>query len=239
MSGLIKKVKQQFHMDMKPTARDGGENNEEDPRLFKKTQVALWVLDSNNTHVTKEEILQQTGIHTLADAYGVIKARLKEEGTLSVFLDIELPLICIIDRMQQRGICVSRETLRWYNKKLMKEKETLIKNMREYADPLFNPNSPQQVAETLQSLGVRLHKKTAHGHLSTGVEQLQSVKDQHNIIPMLLRYRHISKLQTGYTQSLPRHIDENGRVHTSFFTARHNHWAHGIPRSESTEYTEL
>lgn len=184
--------------------------------LIKKIQVALWVLDSNNTTITHEEIVAQTGADTFEEAYETARKRLEEKGILSIFLDIELPLIDVIDVMEKQGIYVEKKILEKYDKVLVKEKEELIQKMRVYTEDTFNPNSPKQVAEVFQLLGIRLGKKTNKGNPSTNIERLTEVKDQHDIVPLLVRYRHISKLQTGYTHPLQEHIDENGRVHTTF-----------------------
>ena len=218
MKGMIAKVRQQCGGET-TGVKEGVKKatpQKNETHLLKKAQVALWVLDSNNTDPTYEKVLEATDTTSLVEALKTLENLLKKEGTYHVFTDIEAPLIDIIEAMQTRGVCVSREKIERYDKVLIKEAELLIGKMEAFTKTSFNPNSPKQVSEVLSLLGVGLEKRTNKGNISTGFEHLKEVENHHPIVPLLLRYRHISKLQTGYTQALPAHIDKNGRVHTSF-----------------------
>ena len=187
-----------------------------DKKVLKETQVALWVLNSSHIDASLETIFSFTGIPSLPESYEYIINELKNQDLFDVYSTIEKPLISIIDTMQTRGVCVSENHLKTYNDDLLKQKEVLQNKMEKLAETSFNPASPLQVSQVLQDLGVVLKKKTATGSLTTNEGQLKDVEDQHPIISVLLEYRMIHKLQTGYTSALLKHYKKDGRIHTTF-----------------------
>ncbi|MBR4308993.1 MAG: DNA polymerase I, partial [Oscillospiraceae bacterium] len=85
-----------------------------------------------------------------------------------------------------------------------------------YSEGEFNINSPKQLGELLfEKLGLPPVKKTKSGY-STNVEVLQKLKDKHPIIPAIMEYRELTKLNSTYAEGLQKVIAEDGRIHTTF-----------------------
>ena len=81
----------------------------------------------------------------------------------------------------------------------------------------FNLSSPVQLREILfEKMGLPPVKKTAKGQASTSEEVLVQLAEEYEIAALIIKYRHLSKLKNTYTDKLPKMLDVNGRVHTSY-----------------------
>ena len=75
---------------------------------------------------------------------------------------------------------------------------------------------PKQLSKALfEDLGLPAKKKTKSGY-STNAEVLESLRDAHPAVAMLLDYRTLSKLKSTYCDGLLKVIDTDGRIHSSF-----------------------
>ncbi|MBQ7706196.1 MAG: DNA polymerase I, partial [Lachnospiraceae bacterium] len=80
----------------------------------------------------------------------------------------------------------------------------------------FNINSTKQLGEILfEDLGLKSGKKTKTGY-STSVEVLEKIKGEHEIIPKILEYRQLTKLNSTYVEGLSVYIKPDGRIHGKF-----------------------
>ncbi len=131
---------------------------------------------------------------------------------------VEIPFILTLLHMEKAGIKVDGAFLKEF---LVEVKETLAgltKSIYEQAGSEFNINSTQQLGAILfDTLGLPFGKKTKTGY-STDENVLSSLKDAHEIVPMLLDYREVYKLYSTYIEPLLKLSMESGksRVHTSF-----------------------
>ncbi|MGB4107726.1 MAG: DNA polymerase I [Alphaproteobacteria bacterium] len=155
----------------------------------------------------------------------ILKPRLAREKMLSVYEDIERPLISVIGRMELDGIRVDPQILKSmsndFGKKLM-ELETEIHKL---AGTQFNISSPKQVGEILfKNMGLQSGKKTSKGDHSTSVDVLEKLADEgHEIVKKILEHRQLAKLKSTYTDALQEELNpKTGRVHTSFAMAHTN-----------------
>ena len=132
--------------------------------------------------------------------------------------NVEIPFITTLLTMEKAGIKVDSKFLEEF---LVEVKETLsglTKSIYEKAGREFNINSTQQLGVVLfEYLGLKSGKKTKTGY-STDEKVLSSLKDEHEIIPMLLDYREVYKLFSTYIEPLLKlsKEDKDGRIHTSF-----------------------
>ncbi len=131
---------------------------------------------------------------------------------------VEVPFIHTLLRMEKDGIKVDSNFLEEF---LVDVKETLsglTSSIHRLAGSEFNINSTKQLGVILfETLGLPVGKKTKTGY-STDEKVLNSLKDKHEIIPMLLEYREVYKLYSTYIEPLLQlaREDENSRIHTSF-----------------------
>lgn len=186
------------------------EKTKEDTQNGTLAKIALWLLtpDVRNPEPTEPLV--------------IIKDRLKNQGLLTVFENIEAPLVPILKQMQEIGICADKAALKELEAELAKELRLLRQEMFRLAGEEFNPSSPDQLRTLffekfkLSPAGIR---KTPGGKISTQESELIKLADKHEIIPYILKHRELEKLFTTYITPLYEKIAPDGRIHTTFIQA--------------------
>ena len=120
--------------------------------------------------------------------------------------------------MQEKGIKVDVKFLEKLKIKSLEYTNNLTQKIYKLSKKEFNINSPKQLGEVLfEELKLPPSKKTKTGY-STGEQVLQKLKDEHEIIPIILQYREAFKLQSTYIEPLLElgSKKEDNRIHTSF-----------------------
>lgn len=146
----------------------------------------------------------------------VLREKLKETGMESLYDEMELPCLYALYEMEKNGIRVDGEALHQYGKKLRTRIEELTAEIHAMAGEEFNINSPKKLGEILfEKLGLKNGKKTKTGY-STSAEVLEKLKDAHPIIPKILEYRQLTKLNSTYAEGLAGYIRADGRIHGKF-----------------------
>ncbi len=189
---------------------------------FKETAVALWLLDSNITNPTLDDILNYGKTEDFYEARKTIFETLARENLTSVFESIEKPLVPIVKKMGERGITIDVSYLKKLSVEYHKELNLLQKKIYQLAGVEFNINSPKQLSEILfEKLGLTLknHKKTGGGVKSTRESELEKMKPLHPIIAEILSYRELQKLLSTYIDNIPQMIRDDGRLHAEFLQA--------------------
>lgn len=147
---------------------------------------------------------------------GILDDEMREKEQEKLYKELELPLVDVLYSMEKEGFKVDRAYLDELNKELTEETEKLSAKITELAGEPFNINSTQQLAKILfEKLGLKHGKKTKTGY-STNVEVLESLRNEHPIIPAILQYRELVKLKSTYLDGMLPLIDRNGRIHTVF-----------------------
>lgn len=150
----------------------------------------------------------------------MVKEKLVEEmqklGLWKLYEEIELPCTFALYDMERNGIRVDGEGLREYGKKLQARIAELTKEIYALAGEEFNINSTKKLGEILfEKLGLKNGKKTKTGY-STSAEVLEKLADAHPIIPLILEYRQLTKLNSTYAEGLAGYIMPDGRIHGKF-----------------------
>ena len=146
----------------------------------------------------------------------VLREKLKETGMESLYDEMELPCLYALYEMEKNGIRVDGEALHQYGKKLRTRIEELTAEIHAMAGEEFNINSPKKLGEILfEKLGLKNGKKTKTGY-STSAEVLEKLKNAHPIIPKILEYRQLTKLNSTYAEGLAGYIRADGRIHGKF-----------------------
>jgi DNA polymerase-1 len=172
--------------------------------------------------------LDKAGPYAAQDAditlrlHQALRPQLAATGKLqSVYEDIDLPLVPVLSRMEQRGTLISASTLRQHSQELAERMAELETAAYEAAGETFNLGSPKQLqAIFYEKLGLPVLKKTPKGAPSTAEPVLQELAHRHELPRLLLEHRSLSKLKSTYTDTLPELIHHRtGRVHTSYHQA--------------------
>ena len=189
---------------------------------LEKTGLALWLVNSNVTNPTLEDILNFGNTDDYETAKAAIFTALDQRDLRKVYETVELPLIPITKKMQLRGIKIDRMVLQRLSVTYHKETASLEKRIWEAAGMEFNINSPKQLGEVLfDKLGLKVKnmKKTSGGARSTKESELEKLRDLHPIVPFLFEYRELQKLLSTYIDAIPPLLDKNDRLHTTFISA--------------------
>lgn len=142
--------------------------------------------------------------------------RLKEQGSLKLFQDVEMPLVPVLADIERNGFLLDVEGLHAFSKELERELDRMMETIAGLAGGEFNINSPKQLATVLfEKLGLKPGRKTKTGY-STDEDTLTQLATQHELPAQILSYRSVSKLKSTYVDALPQLINpETKRLHTS------------------------
>lgn len=144
-----------------------------------------------------------------------------ESDLLNVFNNIELPLIPVLNRIEQNGALLDVKALMGQSEELGKKILELQEQAHSIAGKEFNLSSPKQLAVIMfEEQEIPVKKKTAKGAPSTAEEVLQDLAHEYELPRVILEYRSLAKLKSTYTDKLPKMIKQRtGRVHTSYHQA--------------------
>lgn len=145
----------------------------------------------------------------------------KEKRLVSLFNDIEIPLLSVLSRMERNGVLVDANMLARQSTELAKRIIDIEKEAYGIAGEEFNLGSPKQIQTILfDKLGIPVLKKTPKGAPSTAEEVLVELALDYPLPKLILEHRGMSKLKSTYTDKLPERINpDTGRVHTSYHQA--------------------
>lgn len=132
--------------------------------------------------------------------------------------DIEFPSIYMLAKVEHRGILLDSEYLARMSDEFAQKIKVLERNIYAHATKEFNIGSPSQLASILFStLGLPTQgiKKGKTGY-STGAVELAKLRTLHPIIDLITQYREYTKLKSTYIDALPKLVDKDGRLHTTF-----------------------
>ncbi len=138
----------------------------------------------------------------------------KQQGDL--LREIEIPLAGVLAHMEREGFAVDGPAIGEFGNVLESRIVDIQRQITQMVGYEFNLNSPKQLATALfEDLGLPAKKKTKTGY-STNAEVLESLRDAHPVVGMLLDYRTLSKLKSTYCDGLLKVIGPDGRIHSSF-----------------------
>src|SRR5437764_15180933 len=133
--------------------------------------------------------------------------------------EVELPLTHVLRSLEVEGVRLNVERLDEVGRRVRDEVAELEREVWELAGTEFTLGSPQQLGEILfTKLGLSKKRRGKTG-FSTDARVLQSIRDEHPIIPKIERWRELNQLAKTYLDVLPDLVDENSRLHTTFVQA--------------------
>ncbi|MGA9737561.1 MAG: DNA polymerase I, partial [Candidatus Sulfotelmatobacter sp.] len=158
-----------------------------------------------------------------ADVTGRLTTAFREEvrqaGLTKLYDEIDLPLVPVLARMEQAGVKIDTSALAKMSTELEREIGVKAKEIYEAAGTEFNIGSPKQLGDVLFNR-MNLAKPIKYGKgrvISTAVDVLETLAEDHPIAHMVLDYRQLTKLKSTYVDTLPALINRStGRLHTTF-----------------------
>ena len=150
----------------------------------------------------------------------ILEKELEKDGTVPLFRDVEMPLVKVLAYMERNGAMIDpaalAETSKLFTER-MKVLETEI--FQEAGGEPFNILSPKQVGDILfeKMRIVDKPKKTKTGQYVTSEDVLESLRADHKIVDLILKYRGLKKLLSTYIDALPELVNPvTGKIHTSY-----------------------
>jgi DNA polymerase-1 len=191
--------------------------------LINPTHTTHWLGDvaarftSRALPAAGEDLLPESAraIQTLAP---LLKADVAEQGTTSVYREIDLPLVPVLLRMEEAGVRIDRDVLSVMAERLKTEMDKVSELIFAGSGHRFNINSPKQLGDVLFNK-MHLPKPMKYGKgkvVSTAVDVLEELAAHNEVPRQVLQYRQLAKLKSNYVDSLPLLADAEGRVHTTF-----------------------
>ncbi len=197
------------------------------PRVLHDTRQASFLINSlSRTRSLDDQVgvdlTNDTGAKTIAAVWSVFAEQKKTLASLpqvaKVAHEIDFPLITVLARMEYFGVKIDTNFFDTMNKKLGEKLDALHKEVFAMVGYEFNMASPMQLAEVLFTklqLPTKGIKKGKTGY-STGQKELDKLRGQHPIIELIEQTREYAKLKNTYVDTLPKIVDENNRLHTTF-----------------------
>ena len=217
---LATRIRHTFDLaeDVTPDQKEGGVSDKE----VQKTSVMLWLLESDRTNATYDDIIDygRSYFETIdfKEIAKKLEEKLKDKELTEVYEDIELPLTEVVSYMNDVGVTLDTKYLKTLSTKMHKELSSLEKSIYKHATFEFNINSPKQVGDVLfdtLELKPKNQKKTSGGQRSTKESELEKMREDHPIIPDILRYRELKKLVSTYIDNLPGMVSKDGRLRST------------------------
>ena len=205
------------------------ENTEFRERVLQAEQ--LWDLDQADFLLNP---LRRTGVEGVGTAEEALSSRYTE-ATLNkfseqylalskdiklntIFTEFDMPVVPILYKMEAAGILLDQEYFKGLKTEFERKVCEIEQKIYELSDEQFNVNSPLQMSQILfEKLGLPVKgiKKTSRGY-STGVKELEKLKDEHPVIAEIIRYRETMKLLSTYIAPLLEQVAADGRIHSTF-----------------------
>ncbi|HZK12232.1 MAG TPA: DNA polymerase I [Atribacterota bacterium] len=146
-----------------------------------------------------------------------LEEKMEEKKLISLFKNIEIPLVKVLGEMEINGIKINIDFLKKLSKQVNSRLGELKKTIYNLSETEFNINSPKQLSVVLfEKLKLPVIKKTKTGY-STNADVLNTLAPQHKIVSFILEYRELEKLKNTYIDKLPFLVNiKTSRIHTSF-----------------------
>jgi len=150
---------------------------------------------------------------------GALRSEVEQAGLDKLYEEIDLPLVPVLARMEQAGVKIDTAALLQMSSELERESAAKAKEIYEVAGMEFNVGSPKQLGDVLFNR-MNLPKPVKYGKgrtISTAVDVLEQLAENHPIARMVLDYRQLTKLKSTYVDALPALIHPlSRRLHTTF-----------------------
>ncbi len=135
-----------------------------------------------------------------------------------LYFDIELPLSKVLAKMEFAGVVVDKGMLISMNDEVLESTNKIEERVFNKVGYEFNINSYQQLGKALfEDLRIPYPKKLKEGQkYKTGIEILELLENEYEVVKDILKYRMLKKLSSTYLEGLQSHIRADGKIHTVY-----------------------
>ncbi|MBO7100749.1 MAG: DNA polymerase I [Bacteroidales bacterium] len=191
-------------------------------------QMVHYLLDAEMRHTLDFICSSQLGFEpqdaanscaALWQLYPLMAAKMRTANLDKLYSEVEMPLVDVLIDMEREGVRIDVQALKDYATCLTAERQGIEEKIYQLAGMQFNISSPKQLGEVLYERLKVTDKppRTSTKQYSTAEDVLQKLADRHEIIPLILEYRSITKLVGTYLDSFPKLINPaTGRLHTVY-----------------------
>ena len=158
-------------------------------------------------------------ITAIWNAYDTQMEKFKNDKILyKIETDFDFPLAPLLFKMEKRGVKINTSYLADMSHEIGKKYEELQQKIFDIAGYNFNIASPAQLSDMLfiklqlPTTGIK-RGKTGY---STGQKELNKLRGLHPVIELIEQTRELAKLKNTYVDALPKLVDKNYRLHTTF-----------------------
>jgi DNA polymerase-1 len=152
-------------------------------------------------------------VHALAQRQ---RETLEELGLTRLLNEVELPLVEVLIEMERAGVKLDVERVREIATRIGDQALELERQIWTLAGDEFTIGSPQQLSAVLfDKLGLSKKRRGKTG-FSTDARVLQSIRHEHEIVPLIEEWRELTKLKSTYLDAFPSLLDSDGRLRTTF-----------------------
>ena len=145
-----------------------------------------------------------------------LENELSTNGMRMLCDEVEMPLADVLFSMESIGFAIDRSVLAQLHTEFINRQNALSEQIFALAGERFNILSTKQLGTILfDKLGLPPQKKNKSG-FSTDSDTLEVLKEMHPIVPLIMDYRFVTKVDSTFVEGLLKSIDDDGRVHTSF-----------------------
>lgn len=192
------------------------------PKICFDAKIVDYLLNSNRPTETFSDLCvsvlhkEKTSAADLFLLRDQMEKTIVESGMMPLYREMELPLQNVLFDMERCGVQIDSETLSELHQKFSTEADKLEKQIYERAGEQFNILSTKQLGYVLyEKLSLPAQKKTKTGY-STDADTLEAIAGLDPIIPFVLDYRFLTKLDSTFVEGLLKQREADGRVHTRF-----------------------
>ncbi len=198
------------------------ENNSELKNIVFDSEIAGYLLNPSSSEYSVERLCAEYDVPYISDIISlpslctVLYDIIDKENLKELLEEMELPFTEVLASMEYYGIRVDSKGVRNFGNSLKDETEGLEEQIYFMAGERFNIQSPKQLGVILfEKMNLPVIKKTKTGY-STNAEVLEELRDKDPIIDLILRYRHLAKLNSTYVEGLLKTVKPDGRIHSVF-----------------------
>ncbi len=217
IKNLFESNKQKICFDAKELMKELKYHNIKLNNYF-DVSLAIYIANELDAEISFADAVKLNQLNSNGQACLLLKLKelyvnkLIQSLQLKLYSEIELPLVEVLFDMEQNGIKIDVEQIKTLSASYHEELDGLVDKIYSLAGEEFNINSPKQLQTILfEKLNIQYKGKPG-----TSIEVLNAIKDQHEIVEHLIRYRKIAKLISTYLDGMLNYVADDGKIHTTF-----------------------